>query len=325
MLLMRYIESFSYGEQISRQAKIEIGRKELFDFDYPFYDETKRQEFETHFIKHFYLRELGASTQSLFKFRLEDYLNLNMPYWNHMFQSELLNFPVFEDFDYTISEDEKRSKASQTDTDVIRNKNTATETDATKNKISAVDTDTTKDTTNNQTQTLDESINNQSDTTGTSNEDNFHRNIFTDTPAKDLQITANDDGTGIITTASTLEEDKDTKKSDSVGSQTDVNKKDQQIDTTITEKETKAVNTDKTENETRNIDTGVVEDETQGVNTDLTEQQEKENDKVFKGKKGNTDYADLLQKYRSTFMRIERDIFEEINKEGLFLLVYGGR
>lgn len=277
MLLRRYIESFSYGKDISRQEKIEIGRKQLFDFDYPFFDETKRKEFETKFIIHFYMREIGAETVGLFKLRLEDYLLLNMPYWNKMFESELKDFPIFEDMDYTVTEDEKKTDNTQTTRDV------------------------TADETRTQTKVVDGTEDRNRNTTDNTNENNFQRDIYTDTPSSDLQITANGNGTGIVNHASSIEEIKNVNASDSTGTQIDKNSSQQVTDDSIKNKET----------------IGTVGDKKQ--------QATKDNDKHYKGKKGGTDYADLMVKYRATFLRIEKTIFSEINKEGLFLLVYGGR
>lgn len=261
MLLRRYIESFSYGQDISRHEKIEIGRKQLFDFDYPFFDETKRKEFETKLIIHFYTREIGAETVGLFKLRLEDYLLLNMPYWNKMFESELKDFPIFEDMDYTVTEDEDRTNNVQSTTDM--------NSDSTRTQTKVVDaTDNTK-------------------------ENNFSRNIYSDTPQKDLNITSGNDGTGLINYASSIEENKALNNSDTTTQQV--------TDDSVTNKET----------------SGRVGDRKQQMN--------KDNDKHYKGKKGGTDYADLMVKYRNTILRIEKNIFSEMNKEGLFLLVYGGR
>lgn len=277
MLLRRYIESFSYNQNISRREKIEIGRKQLFDFPYPFFDETKRKDFETKFIIHFYSREIGSETMALFKMSLEDYLILNMPYWNKMFESELMEFPVFEDMDYTISEDENRSNNVQ----------------------STSDTDVNKHQT--QTKVVDGTENKRRNTTDSTDEDNFSRNIYSDTPQKDLNITAGANGTGLINYASSIEETKQINHSDSTGTQNDVN--------------------------TNNVvtDDSITNNDTVGNVSDKKQQQTKDNDKHYKGKKGDTDYATLLTKYRETFLRIEKQIFSEINKEGLFLLVYGGR
>lgn len=277
VMLKNYIESFTYFDDLPRNERIEVGRKELFDFDYPFYDETKRTEFETRFIKHFYMREVGSEVIGLFKFRLEDYLNLNMPYWNKMFETEELNFPVFEDFDYTVTGNESKDVNSQTGTDSIR------------------------EGTSKRGQNITDNENKKSDTSANTNENNFHRNLYTDTPQSDLKIAANGNGTGVISHASSIEEDNNLNKSDTTGTQTEVNTRNQKSDSDLTE------------------------NEKQGMNTDKKQQEKANQERAYKGKKGNTDYADLLKKYRSTMVRIERMIFDEINKEGLFLLVYGGR
>lgn len=276
VMIKNYIESFSYEENIPRNEKIEKGRTKFFDFDYPFFDETKRKDFETRLIKHFYMRE-SVETIGLTKFRLEDYLNLNMPYWNKIFESELMSFPVFEDFDYNISENEVVNKDTITDSDIVRNE------------------------TNNREDEINEKTDNLRTTSDNTNEDNFQRSIFSDTPQSDLKIAANGNGTGVVNKATNIEENKNLNNMVANGSQTDDNTRSQNA------------NRIGTENETRNIDTNVAQNE------------DRTNEKVFKGKKGSTDYADLMLKYRSTLLRIEKRIFDEINKEGIFLLIYGGR
>nr|prf protein p11,lower collar [Bacillus phage phi29] len=83
MQLRTYIEMWSQGETgLSTAEKIEKGRPKLFDFNYPIFDESYRTIFETHFIRNFYMREIGFETEGLFKFHLETWLMINMPYFN---------------------------------------------------------------------------------------------------------------------------------------------------------------------------------------------------------------------------------------------------
>lgn len=97
MQLKTYIEKWSqYDEGLSNREKIEIGRTKLFDFDYPFFSEEYRKDFETHFIRNFYMREIGFETEGLFKFQLETWLLINMPYFNKLFESELIEFDPLE-------------------------------------------------------------------------------------------------------------------------------------------------------------------------------------------------------------------------------------
>lgn len=78
----------------------------IFDFCYPFYNEEKREEFEKHFIDHFYYDEIGLETVSKFKHRLEDKLNMIMPYYNKIFLADELEQRILDNYD--VTEDSER-------------------------------------------------------------------------------------------------------------------------------------------------------------------------------------------------------------------------
>lgn len=78
---------------------IELARPKLFDFYYPIFDENYKKDFETKFIKHFYLNEIGFETHILFKFELDESLNRIMPYYNKMYKI------AYSDLDMLSSED----------------------------------------------------------------------------------------------------------------------------------------------------------------------------------------------------------------------------
>jgi hypothetical protein len=92
MQLKDYIEMWSQDDDLSTRDRIEKGRTKLFDFDYPIFDPDYKSVFETHFIRKFYMREIGFETEGLFKFQLETWLLINMPYFNKIFESELIKF-----------------------------------------------------------------------------------------------------------------------------------------------------------------------------------------------------------------------------------------
>lgn len=171
MELRDYIEMWTQEiEEMNVRERIEVGRPKLFDFEYPIFDANYKKVFETHFIRRFYMREFGFETEGLFKFNLENYLIINMPYWNKLFQSELLTFEVFNN----------------------------TKVDTTQNK------------TNDRTQTATNTTDGTSESTGTGTEtqDDFNRRIDSDTPDSRLNLTTQD-GSGIIEYASKITEDKD--------------------------------------------------------------------------------------------------------------------
>ncbi|MBO7695347.1 MAG: hypothetical protein J6T10_22210 [Methanobrevibacter sp.] len=64
----------------------------VFDFDFPIFDESYREVLERKILKHFYTREICEETVGLWKLRLDTKLNEIMPYYNKLYESELLEF-----------------------------------------------------------------------------------------------------------------------------------------------------------------------------------------------------------------------------------------
>lgn len=74
---------------------------QIFDFDFPIFDESYRFNLEKKILRHFYLREIGQETVGLWKFYLSQKLNEIMPYYNQLYKSELLSFNPLYDVDLT--------------------------------------------------------------------------------------------------------------------------------------------------------------------------------------------------------------------------------
>lgn len=75
----------------------------LFDFYFPFYDENKRVSFEQKFIRHFYMREIAHETFGLWKLALRDWLAVEMPYYNKLYETVELQYQPFDEVNYTKS------------------------------------------------------------------------------------------------------------------------------------------------------------------------------------------------------------------------------
>lgn len=74
---------------------LEIGQIEkhggkIFDFYYPFYDESHRAEFERKFLLHFRYNEIGQETLQRFKYMLQDVLTTNAPKYQHYYNTWLV-------------------------------------------------------------------------------------------------------------------------------------------------------------------------------------------------------------------------------------------
>lgn len=280
-------QATQYEVGLSTNEKIKRGRLKLFDFDYPIFDEAYRETFETHFIKHFYMREIGFETEGLFKFRLETWLQIHMPYFNQLFESELIKFDPL-------------TNTSVETTHKQTNNETETESNTTDNQFDS--------TTNNTITTDDNTSQSQNDVqsqTGSNTEtsNSFGRNIRSDTPDSRLNLSS-DDGSGVIEYASNIDENLD--KGNVSGTS--------QADSTRDTISTTNRDTSSTGNQTIASDSQTIEQKQRQMDA----LEDYINKKV--GKIGGASYSQLLNEYRSTFIRIEREIFKEMNE--LFMLVY---
>lgn len=86
----------------------------LFDFDYPMFKEDFKPTFEKLFIDYFYLEEIAHETVGQFKHRLKTRLNVIMPYYNKLYESQELeqrildNYDVTEEINRVINEDSSK-------------------------------------------------------------------------------------------------------------------------------------------------------------------------------------------------------------------------
>lgn len=75
---------------------IENSWEQIFDFDFPVFDEAYRKPLCMKILKHFYTREIGEEVYSLWKLRLNDRLNVIMPYYNKLYEAWAEEFnPIF--------------------------------------------------------------------------------------------------------------------------------------------------------------------------------------------------------------------------------------
>ena len=86
----QYAGEFTSSDYSTVESVIENSRKKIFDFDFPIYDESYRSVLETKILKRYYTREIGFETVALWKFWLNKRLNEIMPYYNQLYESQLL-------------------------------------------------------------------------------------------------------------------------------------------------------------------------------------------------------------------------------------------
>lgn len=81
----------------------------LFNFEYDFYDENLKENFEKKFIDTYMFHEIGCETVERFRHFLKAKLNLIMPYYRKLYETELaskeINFLLNKDLKETFIRD----------------------------------------------------------------------------------------------------------------------------------------------------------------------------------------------------------------------------
>lgn len=310
MTVKEMIEGYTQDERgLSHRERIEKGRKSLLDFSYPLFDEKYRGVFETHLIREFYMVEIGFETDELFKFNLETWLNIHMPYFNQLFLSEQIKFDPLKNTKVDMNHTKDTTKQQDDTTDQTQNVVTDFNGRLTGNSNSETDTKNTGTNKNVSTHRSD------TDTDQTSSNSSFGRETTADTPQNRLRLQPEDDGHGVIEYASNIQEDKENASG----------KMNQSVNThgeTTSDTDTSDIgsnNTKQSMTQTNNEDTNQNLVGKQVLDSDISELEEYVQHR--EGKIGVQSYSKMLNEYRDTFLRIERDIFREMRKE-LFMLIY---
>lgn len=328
----------------------------VFNFPYAFYDESKREEFERHFIEHFYFREIGAETVDRFRWYLKDKMNTVFPYYNELFNAAQIEYNILDNYnikeEHTI-ERENLEKGNMVSSDVGRSfDKQSSETDETRNG----ETSSTSNGEGNRTDT--ETIDN--DTTGKSTEQgtkNNTVNVSTDSEKNGtVNVVGNTDDTKRY--LETPQGKLDLRENDYL---TNLTQNDGNSTSDTTNAETGSVTEDRTENGahsntintegTNDTERNLTSKTTQTDTTTGTDKQEGKTATSFEGertatndnntrterigsqvekmtftKRGNigvdTD-ADMIQKHinlQKVLRNIEKMFFDEC--EDLFMLVY---
>lgn len=288
MKLSTYIEMWSqYETGLTMAQKIEKGRTKLFDFQYPIFDESYRKVFETHFIRNFYMREIGFETEGLFKFNLETWLIINMPYFNKLFESELIKYDPLEN----------------TRLNTTGNKKNDTERNDNRDTLGSMKSDGKSNTKTSDKTNASGSSKEDGKTSGSVTDDNFNRKIDSDQPDSRLALTTND-GKGTLEYASAIEENNTNNKRNTSGTNN--------VTSSATSESSESGTSDTVTTDTANSTTN------DKLNSQINNVEDYIESKI--GKSGTQSYASLVQDYRQALLRIEKRIFDEMQE--LFMLVY---
>lgn len=251
-------------------------RSKVFDFDYPIFDEAYRSVLESKILKHFYLREICAETVGVWKHFLDMRMNEIMPYYNKLYNSELIEFNPLYDVDLT-KDYSKDTKGQGSETEIFdgTTKNIDSETETIERDLTTQGSGET----------------NRSGTDGDVRK-NTRWDIYSDTPQGGLTNVENEE---YLTNARKIVDD-------GTGSLRTIND-----NNTNEYEETQGGETNRTRNYTGNKKT----DDERTKNRNL--QDLEDYIEHIKGKTGGSSFSKLLQEFRETFLNIDVMIINDLN------------
>lgn len=304
------LESTGYNDI---DAVIEKSWDKIFK-NFPIFDETYRKTLCTKILNHYYTREIGAETVSLWKIWLNQKMNEIMPYYNKLYLTEQIKFDPLHEIDVTRVISEKR--------DFGKNGDETTNTTNTHN---------TKKTTSNIEQV--ESLNNSSaETTSTNSNEITNKNTTTGNETTTVDISKDGKNLHSDTPQGSL------KNVSENGYLTDATiTTDNSNNTTITDRsvtENKTATGKETRNDTnsatakatgKNSSTAdsTTSDNANGKTASLYSENSNESHEYSEhttGKNSSASYSKLISEYRDTLLNIDMEIILEL--QDLFLNIY---
>lgn len=312
MTMADIVDDYTRGYPFNNvREKIEYARNQIFDFDYPFFDQSYKKIFETNIIRRFYMREIGFETDGLFKFQLETWLLIHMPYFNKLFESEMIKYDPLINSKLDVTHNKEKDKIQNDVRDAVQN--TTNKETGNVNQTGKSDSVATNDSTGSQDKTSNEKS--LVTDTGTKTDDDFNRKLTTDTPDARLGITAVD-GQGVIEYASTIEENTINNAESTVNKADGTKNITSSTDNVENAKGTSNENTSMNGNSTVNGEGETIQNDK--LKSTINDIEDFVQHRI--GKVGSQTYAEMVMRYRESFLRIEQTIHKEMNQ--LFMLVY---
>ena len=85
------------------KSVISTAAPKVFNFNFPIFDESHRQELEEKILLWYYDREIGFRTVGRWQLGLAQYLSRIMPYYNEMYKTTAISYDMLTDVDLTES------------------------------------------------------------------------------------------------------------------------------------------------------------------------------------------------------------------------------
>lgn len=268
---------------------IPVVKSDIFDFDYPIFDNSYKANLETMILKKYYTRDICCSDFWRWKMFLDSKMKEIMPYYNQMYESLTLQLNPLYNFTVDVSHEDSGG-------DVL-NTTQSKSSDIVRDTSLNVNVDKSSDLSRGET-TQNE---NKSELSGSDNIKVENVNKYSNTPQGSLSGVEE----GTYLTEATIDDETNSTEYGKVTTDT--------LKQVVTGKDVASEAQSKTE-------AGTVVD---NVEESLTKTQNIETTRAYiesvSGRRDATD-AELLIKYRESFVRVDEMLLNELND--CFSLVY---
>lgn len=321
---------------------IEKAIPNIFNFDFPLFDESYKNVLCSKILIEYYTREIAFETVGLWKLKLRAKLNKIMPYYNQLYKSALLDFNPFYDVDLekTYNRTGSENQFGNSYNDTIENgsnlaniqisntkQGTNEQESAETGKTSNKGENTSKSVTNDKgtsTSTSNETVEKENNKKETQDTDTEKINRYSDTPQgmvadiknnkylTNVSIDNATDKTKIESKITDLQEseqlDTTEDKRDTTNTLTQENEN--TIDTTIRSNDETSYRETQTGSNNTNSSTNKTVNVTNTNNNNVSSLEDYI--ETVKGKNGGKSYSLLLKEFRETFLNVDNMVLDEL-------------
>lgn len=273
----------------------------IFNFPYNFWEESAKEAFQQKFVTFYFTHELGLDTPAMFQLRLKAKLDIVMPYYTQLFESQLLEFKPFDDMNIVEvlhRENDKNKNGTESNDDSGTSSQTGKTSNTGTDTMAQSGTDTTRDTGTQKDVGSQGGSDSTSENSTTEYSDTPQAMLANKNDPKYLTNRTTESGTSTTTYGKT---DNNTRTNDlssaTTYGKTDTRTLDLSGDSTFSQ----------TVNNTRNKTISDVEKAIE------------EYTRTTKGKSSRYTYMQLLEQYRKTFLNIEQMLIESLELKSLFM------
>ena len=295
---------------------IDVAAPKIFS-NYPIFDEAYRAILNRKILKHYYTREICEETVGLWKLRLAAKMEEIMPYYNQLYNSELLEFNPLYDVDVKKTGDREKVESGNNE----RTINGTEQSDSTVNEQGMGSTNSTSSGKTSDVSEISGTEKNKgnSATTSTNNERETDTNeqwdLISNTPQGAL---SNVKQGRYLSGAENVENNGSTVKD---GSTTSIESGENEVNTSSTNNTSNDSEINNVEISDNTIDKVGHEEKTTG-STEVGSKNVNNVEDYFEhiiGKRGSATYSKMLMEFRETFLNIDQMIIDEL-KDLFFLL-----